>query len=95
MTEDEFFERYEPIKNDNDSSAAYDGCAFDPREYHEYVTNNDVEPDNVWTIMEDDDGDLCISAGWSFVNRFAYLITKNPALGLDEENYICDKDNYE
>lgn len=32
----------------------------------------------VWTLMEDDNGDTCISEGMAFINRIGYIITKRP-----------------
>lgn len=33
---------------------------------------------HLWTIVEGDNGNLYVTAGWAYVNRLEYLITKEP-----------------
>ena len=34
--------------------------------------------DHVWTLMDDDNGELVVVAGYHFVNRVHYIITLKP-----------------
>ena len=43
-------------------------------------------PRTVWTIVEDDNGELCIMAGLHYVNRFLYFIS-NESWTVDTEEY--------
>jgi hypothetical protein len=44
---------------------------------------------HIWTIVDNEDGELIIIAGFHFVNRLGYLIT--PEAWEDEyEEYNCD-----
>lgn len=44
----------------------------------------------VWTLMEDDNGDTCISEGMAFINRIGYIITKRP---YPTDTFFYIKDN--
>lgn len=37
-----------------------------------------TDPRHVWTVLDDDNGDLVVCAGFHFVNRVNYIITKKP-----------------
>lgn len=43
----------------------------------EYVRDL-AEQNVVWTLMQDDNGETCISEGMAFVNRLAYIVTTKP-----------------
>jgi len=80
MTEDEFYEKYKPIKNHLDDNASWgDGNGFKTfDEELDYVLEvREKEPNKVWTILECD-GYSVISSGYHHVNRQAYLITEVP-----------------
>lgn len=37
------------------------------------------QPDNkVWTLMDDDDGNLVVTTGFHYVNRVGYYVTEIP-----------------
>jgi len=48
-----------------------------------------VFPNNVWTILDGDDGNMYIVTGYHWINRMGYLVTKEPWEDMEEE-YICD-----
>lgn len=39
---------------------------------------------HLWTVVEGDEGHLYVTAGWAYVNRFEYLITKEEWHSADE-----------
>lgn len=78
ITNDEFTERFKPQKNHLDDNASWDGCMYETYGPElEYVAElNREQPKRVWTVMSDDDGDLCVGDGMHFVNRMGFLITE-------------------
>lgn len=38
----------------------------------------DIPDEYVWTIIDGNDGNLYASAGWHWVNRVAYVVTREP-----------------
>lgn len=80
IAEDEFIERFGPIRNPVNPTAGFDfgegGCLFES-------TGPDLEfvraqpMDQVWTVIEGDDG-LEITDGLHMVNRLGYLVTDRP-----------------
>ncbi len=90
--DDDFYEKFNPVKNHLDDNASWDGCMFETYgEEVEYVHKvNDETPRKVWTIL-DCDGFFYIGAGYHHVNRHGYLITEEE--WTDEElqgDYKCD-----
>ncbi|HZF02307.1 MAG TPA: hypothetical protein VE344_10470 [Methylomirabilota bacterium] len=79
---DEFEMRYEPMKNNFDESAAYEGAWFETFGEAELFVRN-ADPKTVWTIVEGDEF-LWLIAGFHYVNRFGYLITRTPWKSDDE-----------
>lgn len=79
ITEDEFYEKFKPIKNHIDDNASFDGCMYETydKEFEFVCQKNQTSPNHIWTIV-DIDGDLVITNGLHFVNRMGYLITEVP-----------------
>jgi hypothetical protein len=79
MSEDEFYEKYHPVKNPYDNNASFDGCMFETygnELLHVVATKDDPEKKNkVWTITESEDK-LYYESGYHYVNRLGYLITE-------------------
>lgn len=77
MTEDEFYEKFNLVKNHIEENAAFDGAMFEtygPEE--EFIRKTAQEtPSKVWTII-DCDGKLYYSSGFHYVDRLGYLITE-------------------
>jgi hypothetical protein len=71
-----------------DDMCSFGGCMYETfGEDLECVKQTDNK--YIWTIVDGDDEDLIIMAGFHFVNRFGYLITNEP--WEDEyEQYVCD-----
>lgn len=44
---------------------------------------------NIWTIVDDENGDLVIVAGYHLVNRFGYIVTEKE---WDEEDAYVDEE---
>jgi hypothetical protein len=89
LTEDEFYERFNPIKNhfySNPEDCSYDGCMFETYGKEvDYIKElmADGGKASVWTIIETE-GNFYFVSGWHYVNRFGYLVTNEP-VPEDEE----------
>lgn len=84
MTEDQWWNKFQPMKNHFDSRGAYRFETYGAE--GEYVYK--VDPHFVWTEMEGDDGGIYIVEGRHYVNRMGYYITSYP--WKDDESYdIC------
>ena len=78
MSEDEFYEKYNPLKNHLDSDAAFDGCMFETfGEEVEFINKiaESLVKGKIWTIIEVE-GKFYFLSGWHFINRFGYLVTE-------------------
>lgn len=78
MSEDEFYEKYNPLKNHLDSDAAFDGCMFETfGEEVEFINKiaESLVKGKIWTIIEVE-GKFYFVSGWHFINRFGYLVTE-------------------
>jgi hypothetical protein len=97
-TIEDFYEKYNPeynqvlLKTLKDGLSPDDMCSFGGCMYEtlgnelEYVLQHSNR--NIWTIIDNEDGDLVVIAGFHIVNRLGYLIT--PELWQDEyEEYTC------
>ena len=80
MTYEDWADRYEPItKEDN-------YILFDTHDTNDlkFLQDNMVgDALNIWTIVDDGEGNLIIDSGFRFVNRLAYVITKWPRVSED------------
>jgi rubrerythrin len=77
ITEDEFYKRFTPCKNELDNNASFDGCMFETygEELELVQKTNHFAPRRVWTIVEAD-GRMFYESGYHLVNRMGYLITE-------------------
>ncbi len=82
LTEEEFDDQYTFVPNHINPSAtwAFDdagGCLFETYgEEFEFVRRYD--PRKVWTLVDGDDGDMYVISGLHYVNRFGYLLSRDP-----------------
>lgn len=84
MTEEEWWEKYEPIKNPFDENASFEGCMFETYGVEmDYVASRNCE-NIVWTIVDGDEGQWIVT-GMHYVNRLGYLITAKSWETGDEE----------
>lgn len=87
MTENEFWEKYKPIKNNIDNNASFDGYMFETfgKELEAVRSAWLLNPLKVWTITDSEDFDhgVVVSAGYHWVNRLGYFITEVPAENED------------
>ena len=91
ITWDEFVELYKP-KQSPGGNGSYDGVMFET--YGAEFEQVAAAADNcVWTVL-DCDGELVINSGRSFVNRFGYFITENPAPANRFTEVIDDPEDY-
>lgn len=109
LTEDNFSELYNPIKNHLDSNAGWDGTLFETYgaelEHVLSFANCFDKQKRVWTLVESD-GNMSVSAGYHMINRMGYFITEKPwetgselfeIEGVDDDkplSYILYKDDY-
>lgn len=81
MTEDEFYNEFNCVKNHLDGNASFDGCMFETYGaellHIQELCKNDVMKQTVWTIIEAE-GKMFYVSGFHFVNRFGYLVTEEP-----------------
>ncbi len=102
MTIDNFYEKYNPefnqvllkdAKCNPEDMCSFGGCMYETfGEEFEYVKIKLVVQKlnkHIWTIVDNEDGELIIIAGLHFVNRLGYLITAE-AWEDEYEEYICD-----
>lgn len=91
LTWDEFVVRFRPKKNPIDPNASYEGCLLET--YGEEGTfvslMNEMAPETVWTLVEDDDGNLVVVDGMHWVNRLGYFVTE-VARGPTESSFVID-----
>lgn len=94
MTEDEWYEKYKPIKNHLDPNASWNGEMFET--YGEEVEFVNCQPhENVWTWLSGDDGGTYLVSGHYFVNRLGYIISSVPwteqamSIAIDEPSEDC------
>jgi hypothetical protein len=81
MTEDEFYNEFNCVKNHLNDNASFDGYMFETYgeelQHIQGLCKNDVMKQTVWTIIEAE-GKLFYISGFHYVNRFGYLITEEP-----------------
>ena len=81
MNFDEWFDFFQPIKNQYDNGASYDGALFETYgnelEFVKHAAK--TKPETVWTIVESSESDsLYLLNGFRIVNRLGYFITNKP-----------------
>jgi hypothetical protein len=79
-------EKINPSINDRDITG-WNGTMYETfGEELDYITNlvRSGEGNRVWTIVDGEDGDLIIIAGFRFVNRMGYLVTEKPWTSSDD-----------
>jgi hypothetical protein len=75
MTYEDWADRYEPINKEDDY------ILFDTHDTNDlkFLQDNMVgDALNIWTIVDDGEGNLIVDSGFRFVNRLAYVVTKWP-----------------
>jgi hypothetical protein len=80
MTYEDWADRYEPINKEDDY------ILFDTHDTNDlkFLQDNMVgDALNIWTIVDDGEGNLIIDSGFRFVNRLAYVVTKWPRVSED------------
>ena len=81
MTEDEFFNEFNCVKNHLDDNASFDGKMFETYgaelQHIQELCKNDLMKRTVWTIIEVE-GKMFYVSGFHYVNRFGYLVTEEP-----------------
>ena len=86
LTDDQFDERFKPQDNHivGVDNASYNGWMYETYgvelDYVLSIANSgrDADKRRVWTVIENDDGELIITDGYHLVNRIGYIITKVP-----------------
>lgn len=94
ISEDKFYDKYQPIDNKFDDNASFDGKLYETfGEELDYCFELSKKENRVWTIIECDDEDyipddededyeikacMCILSGFHIVNRIGFMITEVP-----------------
>ena len=81
ITEDEFIERFQPEK-------ARDGSYYRHRDWNSKADmkalRSALRSNRLWTAVEGDSGNWCVSSGYYYVNRLYYIITRIPITAGEE-----------
>lgn len=75
LTDDQFIARYKP--EEDEQGEYYRQRDWTVLEDQEEIEKASAE-NRIWTAMDDDNGNFCISSGWHLVNRLYYIITEIP-----------------
>ena len=100
ISDEDFWGKYKPIINHivrantptniaDEDMCSYSGCMYEtygPELAHiQRLANTKQTAKKIWTIVDGDDGNLHIIAGFHIVNRQGYLITEQPWVTGTEE----------
>jgi hypothetical protein len=83
LAEDAFDEQYPLLPNHLNPNAGWaygdlgGGCLFETYG-EELAFIRQQDPRTIWTLIDGDDGDLCVTSGFHFVNRIGYLVSSIP-----------------
>lgn len=88
---DVFAKKYRPIPNKFASDPSE--TRFDYYTNEEYLFIMNQPQQNVWTVVDGDDGELYIVKGRHWVNRVAYFVCEIP-FQLTAEDYYSDDEIY-
>jgi hypothetical protein len=83
ISEDEWFEKYKPIKNNLDKHASFDDYMFETYD-EELAFVKEQDEFNIWTYADGDNGGTFIFNGYHIVNRIGYFITEVPFSNEEE-----------
>lgn len=77
---DRWMKTYEPQQNPIDANAPYDGTMLETygEELNYVRAVNADKPNHIWTLVDGDNNESIIVAGFHFVNRIGYYVTKYP-----------------
>lgn len=94
LTYDDFLGKYHPIKNHLDKNAGYDGHMFETfgKELEFVLKTQMHSPQNIWTLVEGENNDMWLSPGYHFLDRLAYMITKEPVDRNELDVEYCMED---
>ena len=98
MTWDDWEKKYVPMLNTITDRTEFNGWLFetydDDLKYILEYGNNKNYRNHIWTLLTDDNGDLCISNGYHLVNRMGYFITSHP-YDAGDNIFVQDEDDVE
>jgi hypothetical protein len=84
LTEDEWDEKFQPETDE-------EGCLYVQRDWTNAadlpLIDQALAERRLWTMVEDDDGNMCIAQGYRRVNRLYYIICTVP-YGEDEWVFV-------
>lgn len=94
MKFDEWTEKYKPINNPNAQDENSPDLFETYGDDHERVLQqHKIDPKTIWTLLDNDEGDLVVSAGYHVCNRVNYFITEVPWEDSGLEIPYCDEVN--
>ncbi len=89
LTEAEF-DAIEFIENHLEDNASWGGTMFETYgDEYEFVKSQD--PQKIWTYVDTDNG-IAVVAGWKYINRIGYFISKHPWTDEFAEYVIKDEE---
>ncbi len=96
LTEDEWVTAFKPKVVPNNVDSGGFGYGRGDTLFETYGESlkivQDAPPRHVWTLLDGDDGNLCIVSGMHFVNRIGYFITE---ASCDEDKFYTIEVNDE
>lgn len=84
LSVEEWEHHFKPMVNHLDKNASFNdgngGLMFETygEEYDYVAAYGHKLPNNVWTYIDDEEGNTCIINHWAFVNRIGYFLTEKP-----------------
>ncbi|WP_221793395.1 hypothetical protein [Oceanobacter mangrovi] len=91
ITVAEFIEEYCPMTNPFDEQAGFHGflLGMDGSEHHRVMTFMQETPEQVWTLVANNDGSSVLQSGFTTVKAVGYVVTRTEAVGVVE---VVDED---
>lgn len=90
ISEEVFLDIYQPIDNHIDDNASFDGKLFETYDEElDYAFKKSKEGNHVWTVIEEEYG-WVVEAGFRYVNRIGFVITKKPWVTGNEYVELID-----
>ena len=92
MSFEDWCDAFKPQANTTTPNAPFDGNMFETYgdDLSAVIAANTVNGLNVWTAVENDDGDWVIVDGYHRVNRMGYFITRKPAKAGEQYDVTLD-----
>lgn len=92
ITTDEWIEKFQPIQNPIEPDSEFDGCQFETSGEELDFVKSRIAENTVWTMIDDDNGTICIINSFHRTNRIGYFVSAI-AYNPDEEYNVYEEDD--